>query len=171
MRRKKTGLTAGAALLAMACLVLSLDALSGETLHALITFATFGMSVMTGRNIAFLMHDSAVLKRRSGRVFSPKGFVSIWMLLFITAVLIYTVTSTVFFKTIGLAIAGITLSYLGLIHSTSALTGSYLIFRYRSDAHPDRLYSSWGRRMERMAGMGKDLMEGGMEMMRPFRQG
>ncbi len=160
----------GAALLALSCIVLSVDMLSTGVFLAFMALATFGMSVMTGRNIAFMMHDAAVLRWRSGRVFSPRGLVSIWMLLFITAVLIYTVTSTVFFKSIALVIAGLTFSFLGLVHSTSALVGSYLIFRYRSDAHPDRLYSSWGRRMERMDGMGKDFMKRGKDiMMRPFR--
>jgi hypothetical protein len=170
MVRGKAGLAVGAALLALSCFVLFMDMLSTGVFLASMALVTFAMSVMTGRNIAFLMHDSAVLKRRSGREFSPKGLISIWMLLFITAVLIYTVTSTVFFKSIALAIAGLTFSFLGLIHSTSALVGSYLIFRYHSDRHPDRFYSSWGRRMEKMAGMRKALMDRGMEMFtRPFQ--
>ncbi len=171
--KSKSWVVAGALILAIASAVLCIDVFSGSTLHSIIGVAVFLISILSGRNIAHLLHDSKVLKDRSRRVFSPSGMVSLWMFLFIMAVIMYTIASLLFFKSAGLFIGS---SYLGLVHSTLALLGSYALFSWSCSKHPEKLCSSWGKRMESMAGMGKgmmdmgdDMVEKGMGMMRFMR--
>ena len=164
--KSKSWAVAGALILAMASAVLCIDVSSGSTLHSIIGLAVFLISILSGRNIAHLLHDSKALKKRSGKVFSPSGMVSLWMLFFIIAVIMYTIASLLFFKSVGLFIGIIGSSYLGLVHSTLALLGSYALFSWLCSKHPKKLCSSWGKRMESMAGMGKGMMEKGIGMMR-----
>ncbi len=140
-------------LIAVALFIITI---SGENmLHIAIASLLFLLSLLAGRNIAYLVHDSQVLKRRSRNFFSPNGMISMWMLFFIIMVIIYTISFQVFFKSISIFVAGISGSYMGIAYSIICLIGSYILFSYQSSLHPDKLYSSWGKRMERMSsGMG-----------------
>ncbi len=162
----KAGLLIGLILMLIGALFLILDILAGDVLHIIFAVLIFGFSVLSGRNVAYLLHDSAALKRRTGNIFSPKGMISMWMFFFIVAIIMYTAMSALFFKSVGAVMAGISSSYTGLIYSTLALMAAYFVFKSASDKNPDRLYSSWGKRMEKMKDLGKNMINTGMEMFR-----
>ena len=117
------------------------------------------VSILSGRKIAYLIHDSNVLKRKAKGKFSPAAMVSFWVLIFILMVIAYTIAFQIFFKSISFMIASFTGSYLGLLSSIIVISGAYALYRDIGDEKGDVLLSSWGKRISKMQKTAKSMVD------------
>ncbi len=138
---------------------------SSAMIFIAISLSLLLLAVLTGRKIAYLIHDSHVLKKKSRGEFSPTGLLSLWMLMFIIAVIIYTITMQLFFKLSSLVISSLLGKYLGLIASVLTIIGSYILFSTLADAKGDILLSSWGKRISRVENATKSMISATSKVM------
>ncbi len=124
------------------------------------------LSVLSGRKIAYLVHDSKVLNKKLRRNFSPLRLISIWIFLFILMVMVYTISSQIFFKSLGLIFGVLKGSYTGMASSILVILGAYIFYREHGDSKGDILLSSWGRRIERFSNMAKNAKNSFLNFMK-----
>ena len=126
----------------------------------------YTLSVLSGKNVAYLVHDSASLKRSTGKSFSPKAMISLWIFCLLMIILFYMILTSIFFNSIGFIVASIRSSYTGFIYSLLLFIGSYFVFKYYADRNMDKLYSSWGKGIKKLEKKGKGMINKGFNMIR-----
>ncbi|GEM_PF-2903759 len=159
---RKALLISGALLMAGALSVFALNTYGQSWTYVLMGALTLIFSVLDGRKIAGLVHDSHALKLRTGRLFSISGMIAIVMFFFILFVLFATITMMLVFKVAGMVASVYGAGLTTFLYAILALVCSYILFRYSYDAEPYELRSSWGKRMEKAHSIPLKMKEKGI---------
>ena len=170
LMRGKIGLTIGIILISIATIVLLYNVYYSKNYYISILLAiiVYTLSILSGKNIAYLVHDAVSLRRSTGKNFSPRAMISLWILCLLMVILFYMIITSIFFNSVGLIVASIRSSYAGFIYSLLMFIGAYLLFKYSADKNMDKLYSSWGRNIEKLEKKGKKMINKSFNMIKDF---
>ena len=168
--RGKIGLTIGIILISIATILLlySIYYSKNYYISILLGIIVYTLSVLSGKNIAYLVHDAASLKKSTGKSFSPKAMISFWFFCLLMVILFYMIITSIFFNSIGFIVASIRSSYTGFIYSLLLFIGAYFLFKYLTDKNMDKLYSSWGKNIEKLEKKGKKMIGKSFSMIKDF---
>ncbi len=135
----------GAGMIIAAILFFILDYLSIDNIYiALLALLGLITSITTGKSLAYLMHDSNVIKKLGKNDFPTKFFV-VWLSIWFAFLIFYTVITIIFKIGSTSLISSFTGKFTGLITILFGLCGAYLFFKARSDEHPEKMYTRWGK--------------------------
>ncbi len=137
---------AGIALLLLSFIILLFQFRTfASILSLLLAVISWGTSLLSGRKIAYLNHDSRILRERGKHVYPTRG-IFLWFSLWLLFLVVYSIFNIMFFKIgVSLFFSSLTGAYWGMGMMLTALIGSYLLFYSISQAHPDKLYTRWGK--------------------------
>ncbi len=111
------------------------------------------LAFLNGRKMAAIVHDSRVLKKRTGKKFSISAAMAIPALFFMIFVLFMSLASMLFFRAAGLIVSVAGSGISTFIYSVLFLVGFYVLFSHIYESYPDDLKSSWGKKIEKAYGM------------------
>ncbi len=135
----------GAGMIIAAILFFILDYLAiDNTYIALLALLGLITSITTGRSLAYLIHDSDSVKKLGKRDFPTTIFV-LWLSVWFAFLIFYTIVMIIFKIGSTSLVASFTGKFTGLITILLGLGGSYLFFKARSDKHPEKMYTRWGK--------------------------
>ncbi len=85
------------------------------------------------------------LHKKLGKSDFPTKFIFLWLSVWFAFLIFYTIVMIIFKIGSTSLVASFTGKFTGLITILFGLCGAYLFFKARSDKHPERMYTRWGK--------------------------